>query len=402
MKTPKIGRNDPCFCGSGKKFKKCHGALSIPRSRSNDVPPTAVRVQHIGGPPPAAIAQVMEKFQEHQRRESNRIRHYGHIRPEIAIDFNGYKFVAIGGTLLYMPSDKCRFLPDVLLTYIPHLFGKEWFEREIAKSPDERHPVMQWRIKGMNYMNEQPRLPDGSYGATPTGPLLAYMTFAYDTYVVANNGGLDKRLIERLMQKSQFQGARHELFAEATCLRAGFSIEHEDERDPNSRHAEFTATHIKSGQIISVEAKSKHRPGVLGQPGERETNTEVKLRFGYLLNDAVAKRVTHPLVVFLDMNMPFETTNRFLSPPTPHPFILKTLNRMRAQHGGKDPITQLIITNHPSHYTKDHEIPSRAHMMGQVSLCPLKPARIDALMAITQATNLYGNIPQELPNGPQN
>jgi preprotein translocase subunit SecA len=22
----KIGRNDPCFCGSGKKYKKCHGA----------------------------------------------------------------------------------------------------------------------------------------------------------------------------------------------------------------------------------------------------------------------------------------------------------------------------------------------------------------------------------------
>jgi preprotein translocase subunit SecA len=23
---PEIGRNDPCHCGSGKKFKKCHGA----------------------------------------------------------------------------------------------------------------------------------------------------------------------------------------------------------------------------------------------------------------------------------------------------------------------------------------------------------------------------------------
>ena len=22
----KLGRNDPCWCGSGKKFKKCHGA----------------------------------------------------------------------------------------------------------------------------------------------------------------------------------------------------------------------------------------------------------------------------------------------------------------------------------------------------------------------------------------
>ena len=25
-KHENIGRNDPCWCGSGKKFKKCHGA----------------------------------------------------------------------------------------------------------------------------------------------------------------------------------------------------------------------------------------------------------------------------------------------------------------------------------------------------------------------------------------
>jgi preprotein translocase subunit SecA len=24
---PKLGRNDPCWCGSGKKYKHCHGAL---------------------------------------------------------------------------------------------------------------------------------------------------------------------------------------------------------------------------------------------------------------------------------------------------------------------------------------------------------------------------------------
>jgi preprotein translocase subunit SecA len=23
---PKLGRNEPCWCGSGKKYKKCHGA----------------------------------------------------------------------------------------------------------------------------------------------------------------------------------------------------------------------------------------------------------------------------------------------------------------------------------------------------------------------------------------
>jgi preprotein translocase subunit SecA len=26
--APKVGRNDPCPCGSGKKFKQCHGQLT--------------------------------------------------------------------------------------------------------------------------------------------------------------------------------------------------------------------------------------------------------------------------------------------------------------------------------------------------------------------------------------
>ena len=27
LNNKKIGRNEPCFCGSGKKFKHCHGAI---------------------------------------------------------------------------------------------------------------------------------------------------------------------------------------------------------------------------------------------------------------------------------------------------------------------------------------------------------------------------------------
>jgi preprotein translocase subunit SecA len=26
--VPRVGRNDPCPCGSGKKYKHCHGALT--------------------------------------------------------------------------------------------------------------------------------------------------------------------------------------------------------------------------------------------------------------------------------------------------------------------------------------------------------------------------------------
>jgi preprotein translocase subunit SecA len=34
--APKIGRNDMCPCGSGKKFKKCHGAAEGPSDEGDD------------------------------------------------------------------------------------------------------------------------------------------------------------------------------------------------------------------------------------------------------------------------------------------------------------------------------------------------------------------------------
>ena len=36
---PKIGRNDPCWCGSGKKYKKCHMAADLAAERRGDAPP---------------------------------------------------------------------------------------------------------------------------------------------------------------------------------------------------------------------------------------------------------------------------------------------------------------------------------------------------------------------------
>jgi hypothetical protein len=32
---PKVGRNDPCPCGSGKKYKACHGRLDRSSSSGN-------------------------------------------------------------------------------------------------------------------------------------------------------------------------------------------------------------------------------------------------------------------------------------------------------------------------------------------------------------------------------
>jgi hypothetical protein len=187
-------------------------------------------------------------------------------------------------------SERWRFVPDFLLDYIPTVFGKPWGDAELAKPETERHPLVQWRVEGIRYMNAQPRQADGYYAAVPNGPLAAYMAFAFNLFAIEDNSRFDDPLLERLKNKDQFQGARHEVFVEATCLRAGFAIEHEDEGDRTRRHAEFTARHRATGQLLSVEAKSKHRAGVLGQRGRVQAPEKLSLRFGGLLNDAIAKR----------------------------------------------------------------------------------------------------------------
>jgi hypothetical protein len=249
MIASKTGRNDPCPCGSNKKYKKCCGQ-NLRHLTSTPVDPPIPRELL------RKISRQHEQDQEHRRR-------FGEIRPAIWMDFQGQRVVAVGNRLLWKKG--WTFFPDFLLDYVPTLFGREWWDEEMARPESERHPVWQWRAAGIQFMHAQERQQDGTFAAFPNGLLAGYMTFAYDLYVVHDNSRLDELLLNRLKNKDQFQGARHELFAEATCLRAGYTLRRENEQDRARRHAEFTAVHKASVASISVEAKSKHRPGILGR-----------------------------------------------------------------------------------------------------------------------------------------
>lgn len=399
----KVGRNDPCPCGNGKKYKKCHGSPHL--GAASPTSPPALGYQPPKPPfsfrelMPHEITPELRRMQaEGQNPRVNRdfARQFGQVRPPISVEHQGHKFVVAGNKLVYQPKEKAQFFTDILLTFVQNTFGRDWFEAEFAKPRGTRHPVLEARYKAMSYMNAQPRDAQGVYKVQMTGPMLGYFTFAYDLFTVQDNGRLDERLIERLKNCEQFQGARHELFAEATCLRAGHSIEHEDETDGLTRHAEFTATHKATGQTVSVEAKSKHRPGVLGFPGTMQADGEHKLNVGQLLNDAIRKNTPHPLVVFFDLNLPWLTASRLLEERIPpHPVIQGTLDRMRRRHAGRDPINLLVVTNHPEHYSADEEAAPAPQILSIQTQLPVKPiARLDALIAIHQAANVYGRIPQ--------
>jgi len=242
-----------------------------------------------------AILKFASDVKRRELREQIRIQKFGKVRPEIATENFGHTLVAVGSKIHWSEEGK-KWLtfPDFLLDYMAHMFGKEWGDPELRNPFGERHPVMQWRCKTIEHIRKCSTVPGQAISVSPNNFIAAFNSFAYDLYTVDHNGRLDDFLLERLKNKAEFEGARHELCAEATCLRAGFKIEHENQKDTRLRHAEFLAVYQSTGQKIAVEAKRRHR-----QPGKK-----FDLKFERLINGAIRKNLADPLVIFLDANLP--------------------------------------------------------------------------------------------------
>jgi hypothetical protein len=339
--------------------------------------------------PPELREKATKVFEEKQRKEQERVARFGQIRPQMSVVHQGQRLVVVRNRFYH--SDKWKFFPDFLRDYAPQVLGLEWCRAESAKPEAERHPIITWRAVGGAYMNAQPAQPDGSRVALPCGAFAAYNCFAYDLYVVDDNGGLDDEFLQRLKNRELFQGARHELFAEATCYRAGFTVEHENEKDGSSRHAEFTVRHAATGQLLSIEAKSSHRAGVLAMPGTPEEKP--RLRFEHLINDAVAKKPNHPLVIFVDTNLQFKWAERVLGRQAGNTLsrpMRILLDRVKEHHDGVDPYCMIIFSNHPHHYAV-RDLDPQKHLLSVLAQQP--SAHMLSLRSLFMAAGLYGNIP---------
>src|SRR5262249_848533 len=112
MKTPpyieKPGRNDPCPCGSGKKYKKCHGETGVP-SRN---PGTKTD-----------IASVLDQAFAHEKQ---REKQQGMGRPIISARVGERRFVAVGSEIF--ASEKWKTFHDFLISYLQIVFGPEWIK----------------------------------------------------------------------------------------------------------------------------------------------------------------------------------------------------------------------------------------------------------------------------------
>lgn len=323
----KVGRNDPCPCGSGKKYKKCHG---VPTARS-----FIVRE----GPPPEAVRKKME---EHQASEMQRQQQQGLGKPIISETFQGYRLVAVGSRLYY--SKGWRTFHDFLGDYIKMVLGGEWGNEELKKPPSERHPLLVWYETGCRYMNQFIKERGKVHSAPMTGAVAAYFGLAYNLYLLAHNVKVQEILIRRLKDKGQFYGAYYETYVIGALVRAGFEIELEDESDVTTSHCELTATFRKTEKKFSVEAKMR---------GANKASADV----GNQLYGALRKNAMHTRVIFIEANVPIGADAQKVMDT-----CRGVLNSMRTREpkltieGHPAPPAYVVVTNNPHEYDLHGEV----------------------------------------------
>lgn len=385
------GRNQPCPCGSGKKYKRCHGKQTTRGGLGvRPVPP-----------------DVLAAHARHNLRADHYGRTYGQVRPIVHGELQDHKFVAVGSTIHW--SKAWKSFTDFLLYYIKHVFGSAWGNPELDKPPTEQHPIIQWygSLCRLQARTKEGSVPDanGLYTSDLDGPSRAYLLVAYDVYVLRHHGALQGRLVKRLKLRDQFQGARYELTVTAAMIRAGFDIDFEDETDNTVRHPEFRATHRATGEVIAVEAKSRHRPGVLAHPSVEKPSTTFRVGIYHLLRDALEKPTVMPYFVFVDANMPPEIA----SPLSPVPWteeVMKTVATVEDELAAEQLVdsgnlaTAVIVTNEPDHYGPEGDSRIDRGQLGFVirSNRPKHALRHPRLLdEVVAAIQQRHNIPSEFP-----
>jgi hypothetical protein len=281
---------------------------------------------------------------------------YGHARPMMTIEHQGYRLVAVHNRLRF--SENWKTPADFFGDYIKEILGSNgWGNVEIAKPYEERHPILQWYHDLCTWQREhQERDSDGLFSGVATGSVKAYYALAYDLWTLDNHALLQAKMVRRLKNADQFQGARYELYVIASMIRAGFEVELEDEGDASRTHCELVATHRQTGRKISVEAKSTSRAGMLGKGGERPSVEEIKTSIYRKLQEALLKQADYDRVVFIDVNMPPHGVRKF-----DMPWLTQAMDQMKRLQDSQSidhpyPSALVFFTNHPYHYVGNDDV----------------------------------------------
>jgi SEC-C motif-containing protein len=330
---PKIGPNDKCPCGNGRKYKKCHGRVDL--RLPNLLAKKSIEEQ--------IVERGRQMFEEHKVRELQRQKQQGLGRPIISTEFQGYRFVAVGSKMWW---GRWKTFPDFLGAYIKKTLGESWGNSEIAKPVDERHPILQWYDRMARLQQQHAKAPGEPFVTPSTGAMSAYTRLAYNLYLIAHNAtDVQTTLLNRLRDPENFQGAFFETQVAAWMINAGFELEYEDETDTSRKHGEFIATYPPTGDKYFVEAKSRMRlPG-----GRAPTNLPIVRQ----LKRALEKKTNLKRLVFIELHKAIHTEEEAHRLMDKADYLIDRAEPVLAIDGQPAPWSYLCLTNLSDIYALD-------------------------------------------------
>jgi hypothetical protein len=309
------GRNDPCHCGSGKKYKRCcEGADQAAESAARRRAASVQQFSYEAAPP--EILAIRDQVEQRQRGVREKLaRDFGVLINFVTpVDVGGRKVWSIGNRV-YTDRPPKQTFHEFMLQLLRETFGEEW--RSANKTGEPEHYLYRCFREYGAWTTRMSRLqePDaaGLWSVAPNGWAQYLRSVAWDvaSLLHATARRFPEPLLARLRDPAAFQGARYELAVAALFARLDCAIEFLDDAKLRDRkHAEFIATHRPSGQEFAVEAKSRHREGVINQPGEFCGNDPLRgdrRMVRTLFKKALEKDVGGlPYFIFIDINAPAE------------------------------------------------------------------------------------------------
>jgi hypothetical protein len=258
---------------------------------------------------------------------------FGGVRSPLDQQIGGKRLVVAGPQIFEVPITWS--FHEFLLSYGQSQLSRDWITRN-TQNGEGLHPLVTHLIRGTSNVRLT-GASDGKFiGVTMNGDLLAFLSFAYDLFTLADNAVVQKSLFDRLRKPDQYQGARYEMFVAASLLRSGFKIAFEDESDISTSHCEFTATSRRTNRSFSVEAKSRHRKLPMSD-NEATPNSNI----GNLIRRALAKNANHERIIFVDVNLPSDDQPVFQQ--SWHQEVMSTVNELEKKQRENDPWPLAII-----------------------------------------------------------
>lgn len=310
--------------------------------------------------------------------------------PTIEMRWGNHRMVAIWNTLHARPLTETfhEFLVEVPLK---GTFGEDWYKAEFAKPEQERHVVERW-LRSFREEGRKNRPSDHQpgqvYGAPATGATTELGVLAYDLYLLQKVNRLPDKLINRLRNYAEFQGARYEIAIAAAFVRCGFEIEWITHR--TGPHPEFSAMNRRTGENVAVETKSRHRPGALHQPGPVPPADALRADVDRLYREALKQDLEdRPFAVFLDVNLPPNT-----EPEEAAKWQREIVDRWK---GDQQQIALLGFTNFAWHYVGDNRTKtSGPEFLLSIPLASARPlSSPETARCLKVALDSYGVPPNE-------